>query len=222
MTGVRRYAVVTGAYWGFTVTDGALRMLVLLHFHRLGYSPLDVALLFLFYEFFGIVTNLVGGWIAYLGYELAGAIEPRLRLPQPADAALPMALAWRCPAALIHDHLRGESWAVENYSVAPVAIENPIPAGGLQLSAVLGDALPFDDLAALRRQMIAACPHFARIDDVEPAPWGEFGTAGAMGSEPFASPVTNFYMTDPISRASETMAQCTREFINGEATGTDG
>lgn len=54
----------------------------------------------------------VGGWIAYLGYELAGAIEPRLRLPQPADAALPMALAWRCPAALIHDHLRGESWAV--------------------------------------------------------------------------------------------------------------
>ena len=54
----------------------------------------------------------VGGWIAYLGYELAGAIEPRLRLPQPADSSLPMALAWRCPAALIHDHLRGESWAV--------------------------------------------------------------------------------------------------------------
>ncbi|HXF07166.1 MAG TPA: aminodeoxychorismate synthase component I [Candidatus Acidoferrales bacterium] len=54
----------------------------------------------------------VGGWITYLGYELAGAIEPRLRLPQPADSSLPMALAWRCPAALIHDRLRGESWAV--------------------------------------------------------------------------------------------------------------
>ncbi|HMM45591.1 MAG TPA: aminodeoxychorismate synthase component I [Candidatus Macondimonas sp.] len=54
----------------------------------------------------------VGGWIAYLGYELAGAIESRLRLPQPADSSLPMALAWRCPAALIHDHVRSESWAV--------------------------------------------------------------------------------------------------------------
>jgi anthranilate synthase component 1 len=54
----------------------------------------------------------VGGWIAYLGYELAGVIEPRLKLPHPTDSSLPMALAWRCPAALIHDHLRGESWAV--------------------------------------------------------------------------------------------------------------
>lgn len=56
--------LVTIAYWGFTVTDGALRMLVLLYFHTLGYSPLEVAMLFLFYEFFGIVTNLFGGWIA--------------------------------------------------------------------------------------------------------------------------------------------------------------
>ena len=53
-----------GAYWGFTLTDGALRMLVLLHFDRLGYSAVAIAFLFLFYEFFGIVTNLVGGWIA--------------------------------------------------------------------------------------------------------------------------------------------------------------
>ncbi|MBF0246878.1 MAG: organoarsenical effux MFS transporter ArsJ [Alphaproteobacteria bacterium] len=62
--GIRDYALVTGAYWGFTLTDGALRMLVLLHFHDLGFSPFDIALLFLFYEFFGVVTNLVGGWIA--------------------------------------------------------------------------------------------------------------------------------------------------------------
>ena len=47
----------------FTVTDGAIRMLVVLYFHLLGYSPIDVAMLFLFYEFFGIVTNLVGGWL---------------------------------------------------------------------------------------------------------------------------------------------------------------
>ena len=61
---VRNYALVTGAYWGFTLTDGALRMLVLLHFDRLGYSAIQIAFLFLFYEFFGIVTNLLGGWIA--------------------------------------------------------------------------------------------------------------------------------------------------------------
>jgi MFS family permease len=61
--GVRNYALVTLAYWGFTITDGALRMLVLLHFHTLGYSPLEVAMLFLFYEIFGIVTNFFGGWI---------------------------------------------------------------------------------------------------------------------------------------------------------------
>jgi predicted MFS family arabinose efflux permease len=60
---LKRYAMVTAAYWGFTLTDGALRMLVLLHFHELGYSPLQLAFLFLLYEFCGIVTNLVGGWV---------------------------------------------------------------------------------------------------------------------------------------------------------------
>jgi hypothetical protein len=62
--GIRNYALVTGAYWGFTITDGALRMLVVLHFYRLGYDAVSIAFLFLFYEFFGIVTNLFGGWIA--------------------------------------------------------------------------------------------------------------------------------------------------------------
>jgi MFS family permease len=60
----RHYAVVTAAYWGFTLTDGALRMLVLLHFHRLGYSPFTLAMLFLLYEAAGIVANLIGGWLA--------------------------------------------------------------------------------------------------------------------------------------------------------------
>ncbi len=61
---IRNYILVTGAYWGFTLTDGALRMLVLLHFFNLGYSPVTLAFLFLLYEFFGIVTNLLGGWLA--------------------------------------------------------------------------------------------------------------------------------------------------------------
>jgi predicted MFS family arabinose efflux permease len=58
----RDYGLVTAAYWGFTVTDGALRMLVLLHFHSLGYSPLQIASLFLLYELCGVLTNLFGGW----------------------------------------------------------------------------------------------------------------------------------------------------------------
>jgi len=61
--GFRHYLTVTGGYWAFTITDGAIRMLVVLYFHGLGYSPLQIAMLFLFYEFFGIVTNLVGGWL---------------------------------------------------------------------------------------------------------------------------------------------------------------
>jgi hypothetical protein len=64
VSAVRNYVLVTIAYWAFTLTDGALRMLVLLHFHALGYTPIELAFLFLFYEFFGVVTNLVGGWIA--------------------------------------------------------------------------------------------------------------------------------------------------------------
>jgi predicted MFS family arabinose efflux permease len=66
-TAIRQYALVTGNYWAFTLTDGALRMLVLLHFHQLGYSPLQIAALFLFYEIFGVITNLFGG---YLGASL--------------------------------------------------------------------------------------------------------------------------------------------------------
>jgi predicted MFS family arabinose efflux permease len=60
----RNYAIVTSAYWGFTLTDGALRMLVLLHFYRLGYSPFALAFLFLLYEAAGVVANLLGGWLA--------------------------------------------------------------------------------------------------------------------------------------------------------------
>jgi len=61
---LKTYTTITAGYWGFTLTDGALRMLVVLYFHSIGYSPFEVASLFLFYEFFGIITNLVGGWAA--------------------------------------------------------------------------------------------------------------------------------------------------------------
>lgn len=60
---IRQYMVVTGNYWAFTLTDGALRMLVVLYFHGLGYSPLEIAMLFIFYEIFGVITNLIGGWL---------------------------------------------------------------------------------------------------------------------------------------------------------------
>lgn len=64
MLDVRNYVIVTAAYWGFMLTDGALRMLVLLHFNQLGYTPFQLATLFLVYEFMGIITNAAGGWIA--------------------------------------------------------------------------------------------------------------------------------------------------------------
>jgi len=65
---LRQYILITGNYWAFTLTDGALRMLVVLYFHQLGYTPLSIALLFLFYEAFGVVTNLIGGWVgAHIG-----------------------------------------------------------------------------------------------------------------------------------------------------------
>ena len=64
MNKLKNYAIVTGSYWVFMLTDGALRMLVLLYFHKLGYSPVTLAFLFLFYEVFGIITNLMGGWLA--------------------------------------------------------------------------------------------------------------------------------------------------------------
>lgn len=60
---LRQYLLITANYWAFTLTDGALRMLVVLHFHQLGYGPLAIALLFVFYEVFGVITNCVGGWL---------------------------------------------------------------------------------------------------------------------------------------------------------------
>ena len=90
---VRQYLVITGNYWTFTLTDGALRMLVVLHFHQLGYSPLQVAMLFLFYEVFGVITNLLGGWLgARIG--LNRTMNLGLALQVLALAALTLPAAW--------------------------------------------------------------------------------------------------------------------------------
>ncbi len=78
---LRSYVVVTGAYWADTIADGATRLLVLFYFYERGYSPIAVATLFLFYELFGIVTNLVGGWLAArmgLRFTLLGGLGTQL------------------------------------------------------------------------------------------------------------------------------------------------
>ena len=92
------------------------------------------------------------------------------------------------------------------------------------LSEPLGKRLPYDNLGALRQRLVQTNPVFGAVDQIAAADWGDFGQAGNLEAAPFVSPVGNFYMTDPISRASETMAACTDAFVTGkgEATGTHG
>ncbi len=92
------------------------------------------------------------------------------------------------------------------------------------LSEALGRTLPYDDLQRLRARMVEVNPVFAALDEIVPAEWAAFGAPGKMDPAPFESPIKNFYITDPISRASETMARCTETFIAPKTheTGTDG
>jgi NADH-quinone oxidoreductase subunit G len=92
------------------------------------------------------------------------------------------------------------------------------------LSEVVGERLPYDNLGELRQRLIAVNPVFAAVDQLEPAAWEPFGGDGAVDAAPFRLPIENYYMTDPISRASETMAKCSEELmaVAREATGTDG
>jgi predicted MFS family arabinose efflux permease len=84
---LRAYAAVTAAYWAFMLSDGALRMLVLLHFNGLGFTPLQLAWLFLLYELAGIVTNFSAGWIA-ARFGLTATLYAGLALQIAALAAL--------------------------------------------------------------------------------------------------------------------------------------
>ena len=92
------------------------------------------------------------------------------------------------------------------------------------LSGALSKRLGYNDLRELRLEMRKSHPTFAVTDSIEQQEWGQFGAAGKLGEQAFIPPIANFYMTDPISRASETMAKCTAAFVTGtgEATGTDG
>lgn len=98
---IRAYAAVTAAYWAFMLSDGALRMLVLLHFNSLGFSPIQLAWLFLLYELAGIITNLCAGWIA-ARFGLATTLYAGLALQIAALAALAMLdPAWGIGASVV-------------------------------------------------------------------------------------------------------------------------
>ena len=91
------------------------------------------------------------------------------------------------------------------------------------LSDVLGQRLPYDSIVQLRERMAEVAPHLGQLG-ITPAAWGDFGVAGGISSAPVALPITNFYQTNPIARASDTMAACVREILGEQtqATGTHG
>ena len=108
---LKQYLLVTFNYWNFTITDGALRMLVVLYFHQLGYSAIAIAMLFLFYEFFGVVTNLIGGWLgARIGLNhtmnigLAMQIVALLALGLPSEfLSIPLVMAAQALSGIAKD-----------------------------------------------------------------------------------------------------------------------
>jgi len=96
------------------------------------------------------------------------------------------------------------------------------------LSEIVGSPLPYDDVLSLRDRMWEISPSLVKYDVAEPTSV-DLATAGLRvlaqraakntSGTPFAKPITNFYQTDPISRASVTMAQCTRAFVDGKDAG---
>ena len=94
------------------------------------------------------------------------------------------------------------------------------------VAGALGHSIGFDSLPELRRELRAAVPSFTAVGEITPADWGPFGAAGPVDPAPFVYPIADFYRTDPISRASETMAACSELFVNERAaaprTGTHG
>ena len=93
------------------------------------------------------------------------------------------------------------------------------------LSEALNRKVPLDTLSQVRARMAELAAPLNAIDRVEPAAWGEFGASGPLERHAFTSPIGDFYLTNPISRASTVMAECSRLFVHGaeqEATGTHG
>ncbi|MCF8468057.1 MAG: NADH-quinone oxidoreductase subunit NuoG [Sneathiella sp.] len=92
------------------------------------------------------------------------------------------------------------------------------------LSEKIGKTLPYNTILELRAKMVETAPHFADIDVVTPAPWGAFGAEGAIEESAFVNPITDYYLTNPISRSSRIMAECSTTFskVKREGTGTNG
>lgn len=127
------YAAVTAAYWAFMLTDGALRMLVLLHFNDLGFSPITLAWLFLLYEVAGVVTNLSAGWIA-ARFGLASTLYTGLGLQVVALAALTRldpgwAMALSVPFVMVVQGLSGSAKDLAKMS-AKSAVKLLVPDEG--------------------------------------------------------------------------------------------
>ena len=129
VSNLRNYVLVTAAYWADTLTDGAVRMLVLLYFNQLGYSAIDVALLFLFYEVFGIVTNLVGGWMAarlglkttlFVGLGTQLVALGMLALVEPVWLAVPYVMVAQALSGIAKDLTKMSSKSAIKFVVATV------------------------------------------------------------------------------------------------------
>ena len=159
-------------------------------------------------------ADLAGAFVIYQGHHGdAGA--------QGADVILPGAAYTEKEATWVNTEGRVQ---VGHRAVYPPGEAREDWAILRALSGVMGDALPYDNLAALRARMEQPAPHFADVDVTPRAAWGAFGTPGKVDKSPFQGPIDDFYMTDAICRASETMAKCSLELLGpGEqATGTDG
>lgn len=127
--GFRNYLTVTGGYWAFTITDGAIRMLVVLYFYQQGYSPFQIAMLFLFYEFFGIVTNLIGGWLgSRIGLNRCMHIGTALQIGALLMLTLPD--AWlSVPYVMVAQAISGIAKDLNKMS-AKAGVKLFVPAGG--------------------------------------------------------------------------------------------
>ena len=140
---VRAYAAVTAAYWAFMLSDGALRMLVLLHFNALGFSPVQLAWLFLLYELAGIGTNLAAGWLA-ARFGLAATLKAGLALQIAALLALAqLNPAWGVAASV------GFVMAVQGLSGVAKDLAKMSSKSAVKLLAPDGDGGLFRWVAAL-------------------------------------------------------------------------
>jgi len=160
------------------------------------------------------MTRLGGAFVIYQGHHGdAGAHR--------ADVILPGAAYTEKDATYVNTEGRVQRGQLAVFPPGEARADWKIPRA---LSERLGHTLPYDTLEAVRARLAEVNPVFAEIDGVVAAEWGAFGAAGETGEQPFAPPIANYYMTDPIGRASVTMAKCgeSRGLAGNGRTGTDG